>query len=47
MDTCTVRPNLEKLKGVDPQENFLYSWKMEISNSNIKKLLTFSQKKLF
>ena len=47
MDTCTVRPNLEKLKGVHPQENFLYSWKMEISNSNIKKLLTFSQKKLF
>ena len=46
MDTCTFRPNLEKLKGVHSQESFLYSWKMEISNSNIKKLLTFSQKKV-
>ena len=36
----------QKIKRNVPQENFLYSGKIDLSNSNIKKLLTFSQKKV-
>ena len=32
-----------KIKKKPPQENFLYSWKMELCSSNIKKFRTFSQ----
>ena len=46
IDPYTFRPKLKKIKTNVPQENSLYSGKMDLSNSNIKKLLTFSQKKV-
>ena len=46
MDPYTFRPKFKKSKTNVPQENSLYSGKIDLSNSNFKKLLTFSQKKV-
>ena len=39
------KPKLKKQNN-SPQENFLYSWKMELPNFNIKFFFIFPQKKV-
>ena len=47
MEPCTLHSaQARKNKKNPPQENFLYSGKMELSNTNIKKLFVFSQEKV-
>ena len=43
----SFKPKLKKKKTNPPQANFFMFQEMELSNSNIKKLIVFSQKKSF
>ena len=43
LPSALFNPKLQK--GKSSQENILYSGKMKLSSSNIKKFLIFSQKK--
>ena len=46
-ESCLSNDRSSKNKKNPPRENFLYSGETKLSNSNIKKLLIFSQKKAF
>ena len=45
MEPCPFQTKLEKIKKKPPRENFFYSGKMELHNSDFKSLLIFSQEK--
>ena len=47
MEPCTFPLKLEKIEKNPSRENFLYSGKMELSNTDITKALIFSQEKAF
>ena len=46
MEPCIFSSRLKSKKN-SPRENFLYSGKIELSNSHIKKFIIFSRKKAF
>ena len=46
MEPCAFQTKLEKIKKKPPRENFFYSGKLELRNSNFKSLLVFSQEKV-
>ena len=47
MQLCTFQHKLEKIKKKSTPGKFLYSGKMELSNSNIKNFFHFLKRKLF